>query len=277
MLCAAVDCDDGNECTDDACEPMDGLCDYVDVANGTACDFEGLPGLCRDGRCEDAALCARVYCNDDDECTVDRCDPANGTCSNSSQDAEGAPCSAGAGVCASGSCTIVAQTKRYTTRCVDVLFDIGADVPVDLTVSPSSSYANGASSTGFSASFALDQGLGGLLLGLGIEATEITALQVNVKASGATPATLDLPSAETLPFIVDFGSTDAVDTSTVVQAVSPDGVASSVDFTIADWSLGIRIDNMGVPIYSSIAPGTSGPIFSCGPLVPEDGSIRYPQ
>ena len=43
MLCAGVDCDDQNECTQDACDPMDGQCDYSNVAAGTSCDFGGLP------------------------------------------------------------------------------------------------------------------------------------------------------------------------------------------------------------------------------------------
>jgi hypothetical protein len=53
MLCADVDCDDQNECTEDACNPVDGQCDYSNVAAGTSCDFGGLPGVCGVGACED--------------------------------------------------------------------------------------------------------------------------------------------------------------------------------------------------------------------------------
>ena len=49
MLCAGVDCNDGNECTQDVCDPMDGQCGYADVMDGTTCDFGGLPGVCTAG------------------------------------------------------------------------------------------------------------------------------------------------------------------------------------------------------------------------------------
>ena len=79
-LCSGVDCDDGSECTTDTCDPMDGLCDYVNVADGTSCDFDGLPGVCGEGSCRDAMLCAGVDCNDDEDCTTDTCDPLDGLC-----------------------------------------------------------------------------------------------------------------------------------------------------------------------------------------------------
>jgi hypothetical protein len=279
MLCAAVACDDGNECTIDACNPLDGQCDFTPVSSPVPCDFQGGPGVCDAGRCIDAGLCddALARCDDDNECTVDRCDPADGKCSSTAQDADGTACGAGLGVCGSGACEIVPQTKRFTTSCMDLLYGYTADVPVDLTVSPDSAYASGASNTGFTASFRLDQGLGNLLLALGIGSTEITALRVNVATSGANPAALDLSSAETPPFIVDFSTADAVATRTLVQRITPDGLAPSVDFAVSDWSLGILIENMGVPIYTSLAPSSSGPVFSCGPLLPDDGSVRYPQ
>jgi hypothetical protein len=63
MLCAAVDCDDGNACTDDACDPVNGSCEYANVSDGTSCDFGGFPGVCISGACVS------------DECSVTDCDP----------------------------------------------------------------------------------------------------------------------------------------------------------------------------------------------------------
>ncbi|MGD8608228.1 MAG: hypothetical protein PVH21_13105, partial [Myxococcales bacterium] len=52
-LCEGVDCDDQNECTADACDPMDGSCSNTPVDDGTACD--GGAGTCTAGVCEPTA------------------------------------------------------------------------------------------------------------------------------------------------------------------------------------------------------------------------------
>jgi hypothetical protein len=46
-LCEGVECDDDNECTDDACDPATGMCDNTPVGDGTACGS----GACLDGVC----------------------------------------------------------------------------------------------------------------------------------------------------------------------------------------------------------------------------------
>ena len=45
--CQGVECDDGNECTEDIC--ADGVCDYAPVENRVACG-DG-PGACEAGIC----------------------------------------------------------------------------------------------------------------------------------------------------------------------------------------------------------------------------------
>jgi hypothetical protein len=61
-LCTGVDCDDSNDCTDDSCDPLDGLCDNPAAADGTACDFGGSPGLCSAGTCQDAPCITNTVC-----------------------------------------------------------------------------------------------------------------------------------------------------------------------------------------------------------------------
>jgi len=102
-LCEGVDCDDANECTDDAC--ADGECSNTAVADNTECDWNGLPGLCMSGVCENALLCVGVDCDDDNDCTWDECNWFDGSCFNPSVE-DGADCSLGdlPGVCASGAC-----------------------------------------------------------------------------------------------------------------------------------------------------------------------------
>jgi len=53
-LCEGIECDDGNECTDDVCVPADG-CEYTPVEGGTVCG--GDAGTCQQGSC-------RVACDE---------------------------------------------------------------------------------------------------------------------------------------------------------------------------------------------------------------------
>ena len=105
MLCATVNCDDQNQCTEDACNPMDGACGYTNAIDGLSCDFGGLPGVCNAGACEDAMLCATVNCDDQNQCTEDACDPMDGTCGYTNA-SDGTACNfAGLpGVCTAGLC-----------------------------------------------------------------------------------------------------------------------------------------------------------------------------
>ena len=102
MLCESVQCeDDGNECTDDECDPATGMCGHVPTEDGKECDFGGLPGLCKAGVCVDAVLCEGMVCDDSNECTNDACDPATGEC-NYTPVEDGTGCADG--VCRQGVC-----------------------------------------------------------------------------------------------------------------------------------------------------------------------------
>jgi hypothetical protein len=54
-LCENVVCDDGNECTDDVCDPADGTCDNTAVEDGTECG-DGA-GTCEAGSCVGTFSC----------------------------------------------------------------------------------------------------------------------------------------------------------------------------------------------------------------------------
>jgi hypothetical protein len=100
-LCDDVDCDDGNECTDNDCNPANGNCVNEPVDNGTECD--GGDGTCFDGMCVEIDRCEDVDCDDGNECTDDVCNPNDGTCSNTPVD-DGTECNGGDGICMNGSC-----------------------------------------------------------------------------------------------------------------------------------------------------------------------------
>ena len=51
------DCDDGNACTTDSCDPSVEICTHPAVADGTMCDFSGLAGGCSTGVCRQSFPC----------------------------------------------------------------------------------------------------------------------------------------------------------------------------------------------------------------------------
>jgi hypothetical protein len=66
-----VDCDDGNACTLDRCNPVTGVCEHAPVN----CD-DGDP--CTLDACDPASGCVHrpVDCDDQNPCTLDRCEPS---------------------------------------------------------------------------------------------------------------------------------------------------------------------------------------------------------
>ena len=46
------DCDDGNDCTNDICDPADGICTNDPAPELSSCDFGGTPGACLAGNCQ---------------------------------------------------------------------------------------------------------------------------------------------------------------------------------------------------------------------------------
>jgi hypothetical protein len=73
----ALDCDDGNPCTNDSCSGEFG-CVHVSVRDGTPCgslDACHAPSRCSGGECVDGAP---VDCDDGNPCTADSCDPRLG-------------------------------------------------------------------------------------------------------------------------------------------------------------------------------------------------------
>jgi hypothetical protein len=70
------DCDDGNECTTDACTG-DLFCRYTVRADATGCDAG--TGLCCDGVCTTPSCATDADCDDGQPCTADACQAA-GSC-----------------------------------------------------------------------------------------------------------------------------------------------------------------------------------------------------
>jgi hypothetical protein len=127
-------CETGNLCTTDTCQngtcqqgavtvtcpqcqecdPTTGTC--TNLANGTACD-DGNPctvnDTCQAGFCTPGAA---KNCNDNNECTVDTCDPTTGNCVHTPV-SNGTPCETGnlctTDTCQNGTC----QQGAVTVTC----------------------------------------------------------------------------------------------------------------------------------------------------------------
>jgi hypothetical protein len=72
-----LNCDDGNPCTADVCDPVAG-CRHTPVANGTACPDGSLCNgteTCQSGICLPGTA---LNCDDGNACTADTCNPISG-------------------------------------------------------------------------------------------------------------------------------------------------------------------------------------------------------
>ncbi len=99
-----IGCDDNNECTTDECEGN--ICANTPVANGTACDSDGV--ACTVDQCDGSGNCVHTpnhaACNDSNPCTNDTC--TSGGCvytNNSSSCNDNDPCTVN-DVCSGGMC-----------------------------------------------------------------------------------------------------------------------------------------------------------------------------
>ncbi len=87
----AILCDDLNSCTDDACNPGTGTCDFVPNTGNSCTDNNA----CTEDVCDAAGDCIStvdVFCNDGEVCTIDSCDPGTGTCIFDGAAADGNAC-----------------------------------------------------------------------------------------------------------------------------------------------------------------------------------------
>lgn len=121
---ATKNCDDGNLCTDDACDPKAGC---LHSANAVVCEDGSLCTVgdtCSKGACAGGA--AKV-CDDGEFCTIDTCNPAKG-CGHANQP-DGAACGTAAcqalmysaqPTCSAGKCKVaVAQDCSDVNPCTD--------------------------------------------------------------------------------------------------------------------------------------------------------------
>ncbi len=110
-------CDDGNDCTDDACDPKSGCTSTPATGPCGATDICTIPGQCSDGACAGAKP---KSCDDSNPCTIDACDPTSGCVHKSTTAAcnDGDPCTTGDS-CATGICQGTAKNCDDSNICTD--------------------------------------------------------------------------------------------------------------------------------------------------------------
>jgi hypothetical protein len=105
ISCDELDCDDGNPCTADTCDPASVTCASVSLSDGAVCDLGGQPGECGAGVCV-GLTCDDVDCDDGNPCTADSCDSVRVVCA-SAPVADATPCELDGdpAMCEAGVCT----------------------------------------------------------------------------------------------------------------------------------------------------------------------------
>ncbi len=115
---AVLNCDDGNPCTDDLCDPKDGC---KNVANTVTCsDGNGctVGDVCASAQCVPGPL---TVCNDDSVCTTDSCVTSTGKCKFDAAPFEGGSCDADGSKCTVDDHCVAGKCAVGTTllQCAD--------------------------------------------------------------------------------------------------------------------------------------------------------------
>ena len=122
-ICAganSVDCDDGNPCTKDGCDPKSGLCGFLASATGSPCEDGNVCTTgdgCNQGKCKAGPA---KDCSDGNACTDDTCDGKTGCASANNVAAcdDGNACT-DKDLCAAGKCAGAAKVCTDGNVCTD--------------------------------------------------------------------------------------------------------------------------------------------------------------
>ena len=124
----SVNCNDGNACTDDACIPATGQCAHTSnnanpCSDGSRCTTD----LCVSGVCVGTPS---VFCDDGNPCTDDACNPANGLCvftnDNAHPCADGTACTTPA--CVAGACVCSVPLSLWTSSAYPAGLNFGTNM-----------------------------------------------------------------------------------------------------------------------------------------------------
>jgi hypothetical protein len=129
--------DDGNPCTNDACDPSTGVVTHTPITDGTTCDDGSLcteNDVCTNGTCAGTLK----LINDSNVCTTDACDPITGNITHIPV-ANGTTCDDGSlctenDVCTNGTCAgtlkLIDDGNPCTTDACDLITGNITHIPV---------------------------------------------------------------------------------------------------------------------------------------------------
>ncbi len=125
---APLKCNDGNACTDDACDPKTGTCGSTPVADGATCDDGNkctAKDACVKGKCTGEDYTVSKACDDGNICTNDGCAPQTGcfaVAKNSGACDDGDKCT-DAAACVAGKCIGKAKVCNDNNPCTNDICD----------------------------------------------------------------------------------------------------------------------------------------------------------
>jgi len=144
-----TDCDDGSECTEDACDSATGACEYMTLEG--PCTVDDVAGFCEDGVCcsegnpmgpscdpylaekfPDQCICEPTRCQIDDDCDDDYNDCTEGLCSDTSRCSQpavmdGTACAGG--TCEAGVCSLTTTVLPCNEQGIRNAVAAGGDEP----------------------------------------------------------------------------------------------------------------------------------------------------
>ena len=243
-----IACDDGNPCTEDACNLETRLCEFTPAANGAMCGSG--EGVCVGGVCDDPNACLPSECDDDNDCTQDVCESA-GMCMNLNRP-DGFECDFGGdpGRCATGDCVDAGACATLVcdddNDCTDDLCDPVEEMcDFPMSVDGTGCETQGKCMTGVCTVVDPDEqsAVADLACTLGVTATIDLTYRVDQDAEiGGTTGTANVTVEVDLQF-----------SAAVLDVIEQASGATSADLTVADIDLVVA---GGTP---NIAPTLSVP------------------
>ena len=238
-----VTCDDGNACTLDLCNPVNGACSNTAVATGTTCD-DGSPctvsDACKAGFCVGGSTSA---CDDGNPCTVDTCTivSAAASCTYAAV-TNGTPCSDGNActkpdACSAGLCT-GKDTCTYTSALSET-FNCGTGAGWTLPVNAG------------------------------------TAVKWAIDATPAAPGYYSASCALNLNDGTTYGTTDALNTSATSPAFTIDANASVCVLSFYSYS-GLSMSNAETRSVA-LRDATTGADLLARPVNSGDDNLAWKQ
>ena len=277
-LCADEHCNDGNVCTTDFCDWLDGNCTNTDVEDGQSCTADAgtggavePAGYCVEGVCLPDP-CSGNPCDDDNPCTLDSCSPPYGSCSNIDL-LDGTPCNDELGQCVEGVCEVlpvcgagrappeIAMTDEGRLRCDTQFATFPIGLILEMEATPSTAIQQGENDFVLQVEFGIDAQTVDFALSRNIRVIRVESIMATVDAtmgdSDPTPAAVE---EAPVPCTVTFeAGAPATFVSPPINATWTLDVGQTLELTLQQ--------------YKEVVVGLGGSYFTFTTLGPEANCV----